>query len=148
VDGAGNASARVAATGPAASPARIVDDAPGADLIYTGAWKRENGLMPAHAGTLSTSRSPGATVSIAFQGKRVLWFSKLGANAGQASVCVDNGPAEQVDTFSADDIWGVCVYRKQLPTAGPHTLKITVLGHHGSRSTGDHVAIDGFRIEQ
>lgn len=148
VDGAGNVSTVTSAASPSASPARIVDDPPSAALAYAGEWKQEHGLQPAHCGTLSTSRQAGATVSLTFEGRSVLWFSKLGADAGRATVSVDGGPAETVDTFSADDIFAVCVYRKTLATPGPHTLKITVLGQHGPRSKGDLVAIDGFRVER
>jgi hypothetical protein len=147
VDGSGNASPKTAASGPAAAAVRIVDDTPGAGLVYTGEWQRQKDLQPAHAGTLSQSSATGASAVFEFAGTRVLWFSKLGDQGGQAAVSVDNGPAETVDTYSADDIWGVCVFRKQLPTAGRHTLKITVLGQHGPRSKGNTVAIDGVRCE-
>ena len=116
--------------------------------LHPGEWKRDDNLMPAHAGSLSTSSEAGATVSIAFEGRRLLWFSKLGDNAGRALVNVDNGPAETVDTYSADDVWGVCVYRKEFRSSGSHTLKITVLGRRGPRSKGDTIAIDGFRVER
>ena len=80
-------------------------------------------------------------------GRRLLWFSKLGANGGKAAVSVDGAPAEVVDTYSADDVWGVCVYRREFPTAGRHRLLITVLGQHGPRAKLSLVAVDGFRIE-
>ena len=150
VDGAGNASAGVLAVGPEAvamGRSRIVDDAPGAGITYTGPWQSQAGLQPAHAGTLTTSDQQGATASITFEGRRVLWFSKLGANGGKAAVSVDGAPAEMVDTYSADDIWGVCVYRREFPAPGRHTLEIKVLGQHGSRTKGSLVALDGLRIE-
>jgi hypothetical protein len=147
VDGAGNASARICASGPKTQPAVVVDDASAA-VVCTGSWKRQKDLLPAHCATLSTSDQAGASATLAVEGRRLLWFSKLGATAGLASVSIDGGPAETVDTYSADDIWGVCVFRKQFPAAGRHTVKITVLGRHGSRSKGDLVAIDGFRAER
>ncbi len=147
VDGAGNASSKAAAHGPAARPSRIVDDAPSGGIRYAGPWKHQSGLQPAHAGTLSSSNQKGATAELAFEGKRVLWFAKLGADSGQAAVSIDGLPAETVDTYSADDIWGVCVYRKELPSAGPHTLRITVLGQRGPRAKDAAVAIDGLRVE-
>jgi hypothetical protein len=146
VDGAGNVSARLLASGPAVPPSRIIDDAQTAELKYSGAWQRQTGLQPAHAGTLTTSREQGAAVSLSFEGKRVLWFSKLGPDAGTAAVSLDGTPAQTIDTYSADDIWGVCVYRKEFPNPGRHELKITVFGKHGPRSKGSTVAIDGFRI--
>ncbi|MCX7424521.1 MAG: hypothetical protein NTW96_02630 [Planctomycetia bacterium] len=147
VDGAGNASSAIAAAGPETKPSRIVDDPSNADIRYAGKWQSQSDLPPAHAGTLTSSNEQGASVSLTFEGKRVLWFSKLGANAGKAAVGVDDAPPETIDTYSADDIWGVCVYRKEFPTAGRHTLKITVLGQHGPRAKDSSIAIDGFRIE-
>ncbi len=145
VDGAGNASPKAAADGPATAPSQIVDDGPG--LTFAGPWQRQAGLQPAYAGTLSTSSQKGATAELTFEGKRVLWFAKLGPSAGQAAVSVDGSPAETVDTYSADDIWGVCVYRKEFPAPGRHTLRITVLGQHGPRAKDSTVSIDGFRVE-
>jgi hypothetical protein len=83
-------------------------------------------------------------VQVLFEGSQVLWFSKLGANCGKAEVSVDGGPPETVDTYSADDIWGVCVWRKHL-ASGAHSLRITVLGEHSARATGTLVHIDGIR---
>jgi hypothetical protein len=148
VDGAGNASAKVPATGPTAKPARVVDSAPGAGVTYTGSWQHQSKLQPAHAGTLSSSKEKGATADVTFEGRRVLWFAKHGPDGGKAAVSVDGAPAEIVDTYSADDIWGVCVYRKEFPAAGRHTLRITVLGEHGPRAKDSLVPIDGFRTEE
>ncbi len=116
-------------------------------LKYTGSWQRQTGLQPAYAGTLTSSNEPGATASLSFEGKEVLWFSKLGPMAGAATVSLDGGPAEAIDTYSADDIWGVCVYRKTFPNAGRHELKITVFGKHCPRAKGSAVAVDGFRVQ-
>jgi hypothetical protein len=146
-DGAGLVSPCALAAGPDAPPARIVDDAPGAGAVYAGLWRTRAGLQPAHLGTLAASNQQGASVELAFEGRRILWFSKLGADGGKAAVSVDGAPAETVDTYSADDIWGVCVCRKELPAPGRHTLRITVLGEHGPRAKDSMVAVDGFRIE-
>ena len=35
----------------------------------------------------------GATAELSFEGKRVLWFTKLGAENGEAAVSIDGGPA-------------------------------------------------------
>lgn len=144
---AGNPSAGVAEAGPAAKPAHVFDNAPGAGITYAGKWQHEANLQPAHAGTLSSSNEKGATAEATVEGKRVLWFAKHGSGGGKAAVSVDGGPAEIVDTYSADDIWGVCVYRKEFPAAGRHTLRITVLGEHGPRAKDSLVPVDGLRAE-
>ena len=147
VDGANNVSGNAVAEGGAARPSIILDNTPSAGVQYTGSWQPHSGLLPAHDGTLTVSKDPKATVTVTFEGKRVLWFSKLDENAGLAAVSIDGGPAEIVDTYSADDIWGVAVYRKEFPVAGQHTLRITVLGQHGARAKDSNIAVDGFRIE-
>ena len=111
---------------------------------YTGAWERQKGLPPAHMGTLSSTDAKGARLEVGFTGNEVRLYGKLGPTCGKASIRVDDGPEEVVDTYSADDIWGVCVYRKSL-AAGRHTLTVTVLGERGPRSGGATVHIDGLR---
>ncbi len=140
VDGDGNASERISAKGSSGKPALIVDDRSSA-LTYTGDWERRSGLQPAHDGTISFSKQKGASVEFAFEGRKVLWFSKLGADCGPASVSIDGDPAEVVDTYSADDIWGVCVYRREFPTARRHTIRIEV-------ADDKLVHIDGLRVEE
>jgi hypothetical protein len=146
VDGAGNASGGVAAHGAAAAPAQVLDDA--SDRIsLSGDWQREAGHWLAHGGTLTSSQTKGATAAVTFEGKRVLVFAKLGPECGKAAVCVDGGAPEAVDTFSADDIWGVCVYEKEFALGGHHTLSLTVLGEHNPRATAAFVHLDGIRAE-
>ena len=58
VDGAGNASEPVS-TDAGLNRAQVFDDAAGAPLTFTGQWQRQEGLQPAHAGTLSTCSEPG-----------------------------------------------------------------------------------------
>ena len=97
--------------------------------------------------------SADATVKVPFDvstdaaaGDKVLWFSKLGDDCGKAAVSIDGGTPEVVDTYSADDIWGVCVFQKELPTAGRHTFRIEVLGAKGPMTKGTVVYIDGIQI--
>ena len=63
-------------------------------------------------------------------------------------VTVDGAAPEVIDTYSADEIWGVCVYHRKLEGgAGPHTLRLEVLGEHNARAKASLVHIDGVRIE-
>lgn len=146
VDAAGNASDKIAATGAEGKPARVFDDASGG-ITCTGDWQHQNNLQPAYAGTISQSNRKGATAEITLEGRRILWFSRFGANGGKAAISVDGAPPETVDTYSADDIWGVCLWQREFPTAGRHTLRITVLGERGPRATDTMVWIDGVRAE-
>jgi len=145
-DASGNVSAFAAADGPSANPAQIVDDAPGGGLAFSGGWEHKTGLLPAHAGTLSSTAEKGATTELNFEGSKVLLFSKLGADCGKAAVRIDDVPPEIIDTYSADDIWGVCVFQKVL-SAGKHALRIEVLGEHNERAKDSLVNLDGVRVQ-
>ncbi|MCC6822699.1 MAG: hypothetical protein IT579_18360, partial [Verrucomicrobia subdivision 3 bacterium] len=147
VDGAGNASAPALAKGPAVKLAQVCDDAPGGGIKFSGEWKHESNLLLTHHHTLSTSNQKGDSAELSFTGRTVLVFSQLGANCGKVAVSVDGGTPEVVDTYSADDIWGVCVYRKTLATAGPHTLRLEVLGQHSERAKDHVVHLDGVRVD-
>jgi hypothetical protein len=151
VDGAGNVSPRVAAQGLAVRRSRIFDDASAAGIQFSPQWEhRKEEPLVAYNGTITSSDVKGATAELTFEGKRVLWFTRLGAENGEASVSIDGGPAQIVDTYSADDIWGVG-FRHEFPVPGRHTIRIEVLGkrgvHPAERSTGTLIFVDGIRVE-
>jgi hypothetical protein len=145
VDGAGNKS-QPSTVKAMHNPSQIVDDAD-TSVRRSGSWQPQSNLLPAHAGTITATDQKGATVEVTLTGKRLLWFAKLGADCGKALVSVDDGQPETVDTFSADDIWGACVFEKKLATVGPHTLRIQVTADHNPRSMGTLINVDGFRAE-
>jgi hypothetical protein len=147
VDGAGNASAKIAAAGPANPPATVVDDAATGGFKFSGQWDHPANLLPAHGRTISSSPQKGAVAQMDFQGRAALVFSKLGTNCGKVAISIDDASPEIVDTYAADDIWGVCIYRKKLATAGPHQLRLEVLGEQSARAKGGLVHLDGVRIE-
>ena len=148
-DGAGNVSAKAGAQGSTGQPARILDDAPGAGIQYTGTWEHQTGLPPAHAQTLTVSEQKGATAQASFEGSNLLLFARLSANGGKARITIDRDPPEIIDTYSADEIWGTCVYRRKLdPTSRQHTIRLEVLGEHRPLAKGSRVYLDGVRIQR
>jgi|GEM_PF-583888 len=153
VDGAGNFSAKTATKDTGKKPAQVFDDAPGQGFVYKGEWKHQTNVPPAHAGTLSFSDQKGATAELVFEGKTVLLFTKLGPDCGKAAVSIDGSAPDIVDTYSADDIWGIGIYRKELAAAGRHTLRIEVIGERFEHPTyhvknpDTIVHIDGVRVE-
>ncbi len=146
VDGGGNVSAEVAADGPASKRAVVIDDASESGIAFNGNWERKDGFPPAHAGTLASSKEKGASAEFGFEGRKVLVFSKLGADCGKVLIRIDGNTPETVDTYSADDIWGVCVFQKDVPP-GMHTLHLEVLGEHSERAKDNAVHLDGIRVE-
>ena len=147
VDGAGLRSELATATGAGGKPALVLDDAQ-TSISFAGKWQRETDLQPAYEGTISRSDETGASFSFGFEGTKFTWFTKLGDDCGKAEIAIDGRREAVVDTYSADDIWGVGVYSKTFPATGKHTVKITVLGEHGGpRGKGTFVYVDGVRIE-
>jgi hexosaminidase len=119
--------------------------------LYSGEWRRQTGLVSAHAGTAAASDSKGASFTVHFTGRKFTWFTKQGERSGKAQVLVDGRPDAVVDTYTADEIWGVGIYTKEFSAAGPHTVTISVLGEPGGPpgySLGADVYLDGIRIER
>ncbi len=145
VDGAGNVSANVAADGPEAARALVIDDADGGGIAFTGTWDRKTELLLAHMGTMTSASEKGAVAEFSFEGTEVLLFATLGADCGKISVRIDDEAPETLDTYSADDIWGACVFQREL-AAGAHTLQIEVLGEHSERATDNVFHLDGVRV--
>ncbi|MGO4516117.1 hypothetical protein AB4Y89_10010 [Terriglobus sp. 2YAB30_2] len=148
VNGGGLASPFAEAAGSVAATRGIVlDDVSPTGLSYTGDWKHEVKLQPAYAGTLTSSSEKGAAVEFKFEGTGFTWFTRLCGECGEAEVNIDGQDVAGIDTYSADDIFGVGIYSKSFATAGEHQVKITVLGKHaGPRGAGTRVYLDGIRI--
>ena len=149
VNGGGMRSPQTVAQGPVGRAARVLDDAPGPGIAFTGEWRWETGLQPAYMGTLAMSDQKGASFEFAVDGAQFTWFTRLCNACGKAEISVDGRKEAVVDTYSADDIFGVGLYSKTFPAAGNHRVKISVLGEHGGpRGKGTQVYVDGIRIEQ
>ncbi len=170
VDGAGNVSAKATAIGLFVERAKIFDDTD-SDIVFKGNWELKRNIASTHAGTLTRSNQIGDTFELTFEGEKVSWFTKLGPDCGKALVTVGHGDhdsdsgfgeagytyAEVVDTYSADEIHGICLYQKEWPEPGRYTIRITVLDEHdfhpadpealkdNSKATWVHV--DGLRVE-
>ncbi|MHB0997943.1 MAG: alpha-amylase family protein [Armatimonadota bacterium] len=147
VDGAGNKSNKAIADGQVALRSIIYNDQMNSSVIYNGTWNKQSDLLPAYEGTISSSNENGSYVELAFEGNKVMWFTKLGPECGKATISIDGNPAETVDTYAADDVWGVCMYNKSLEP-GKHIIRVGVSGDKGINAKDTFIYIDGFRIEQ
>jgi len=80
-----------------------------------------------------------------FSGRKLVWYSKLGADCGIADVYIDGTLDKKVDTFSADEFGYTCLFQT-FAIDGEHTIRIVVAGEHGQRGNGNFVHIDGLQI--
>jgi hypothetical protein len=110
---------------------RIDDDH--AALTYSGAWARhDDGELPLfHWDSAAYSTTPGATMTGTFQGTGIVWHGYRCEDCGTASVSIDGGPPQQVDTYEpnrpgAPWKFGAVVYSSPALTSGTHTFTLTV----------------------
>ena len=155
VDGSGNVSP-VASAGYQSYPRWNVYDDKHGRLEYAGEWRQVEDDNWAHNNTMTSSQKAGDSVEFEFRGRSLQWFTKMGPECGLATIEVD-GKEETVDTYSADSIWGIAVWRREFDSPGPHTIKLTVVGQHldhpsdvnrdeAQRRGATWVHVDGFRI--
>jgi hypothetical protein len=147
VDGAGLRSGLVGAESGSRKRVVVLDDSAAA-IHFTGGWRQQSGLQPAYLGTISGSDVQGASFEMEFEGTKFTWFTKLCDDCGKAGVSIDGEPDTVVNTYSADDIWGVGVYSKTFSSSGKHKAKISVLGQPpDAYGTGTSVYLDGIQVQ-
>jgi hypothetical protein len=148
-DATGNKSAKVSANGmETGKHAKIYDDA-GSDIKYSGEWESaQEGLFPCYNNTITGTNQKGSSAELSFAGKKLYIFAKLGDNCGIIDIFVDGKIAETIDTYSADDIFGACVFRKEFAKAGKHSVKIEIKGERGIHAKDSYFYLDGIRVEQ
>ncbi|MEP7059190.1 MAG: GH25 family lysozyme [Actinomycetota bacterium] len=95
-------------------------------------------------GSYLVENRPDASVSFAFTGGRVTWYSANGPKGGIASVAVDGSAVASTSTYSSSPRFGVGHELGGL-APGSHVLTITVSGSHAPRSTGLRLGVDGLK---
>jgi len=110
-------------------------------IVYTGAWREAP--YPAYAGRNARwTNEAGATATLTFTGRTVVWFGPSGPTRGRANVIIDGQPAGTVDLYALRFRPKTRIFATTLAEAGTHTLAIEVVATRG-RST---VAIDQFVV--
>ncbi|MGH8635588.1 MAG: hypothetical protein ACREUZ_00475 [Burkholderiales bacterium] len=117
---------------------------------YTGTWTSygaETGTFS--GGTILASNQAGATATFSFTGSAVTWIGVKCAVCGIATVAIDGGAPNTVNTagpagsnFTSEPVFSA----SGLDPAVAHTLLITVTGT--TSSGGAHVAVDAFDVMQ
>lgn len=88
------------------------------------------------------SGTAGATATLRFTGSQVAWIAPRSASRGAAEVSVDGIRVATVSLYHPTVALKQVVFRHAWPAAGPHTVRIRVVGTPGHPS----VDIDGFVI--
>ncbi|MGZ4149612.1 MAG: GH25 family lysozyme [Actinomycetota bacterium] len=149
----------VAVVDPATAPSPIVDRA-GNPLATTssafratttisqtgpGTEYRWGSVADARAlgGSYLVDHRAGASLSFAFTGGHVTWYTATGPTMGKSRVLVDGHVVTTVDGYAPAFHAAVARAFGGL-SAGSHTLRIVALGTHDAAATGSRVVVDGF----
>jgi hypothetical protein len=112
-----------------------------ASIRYTGTWSRARHRGYAGDAVAYATRA-GASATLTFTGRKVIWYGPVGPTRGKAQVYVDGTYVKTVNlqrgTFRARS----AAFRIGWSTAASHTLTIKVLGTKGHAM----VAIDEFVV--
>jgi hypothetical protein len=129
---------------PAPVVSHLQDSEP--DAAYSAGWSPADGSIAWSGGTASASSTPGARVTLPFEGTQVSWSGAMTPNTGTARVYLDGALVGEVDTYSAvNRIQGV-VYTSPLLADGAHTLAIDATGQKNASSGGTAIVVDAFDV--
>jgi Transglycosylase-like domain len=110
-------------------------------IDYDGTWKsaRHSGYAGDRVRYATTA---GATATLSFTGRSVLWYGPVGKTRGKARVYLDGAYVKTVNLQRATFRARTVAFRATWKSAGAHTLRIEVVGTPGHPM----VAIDEFIV--
>jgi hypothetical protein len=126
------------------SPATLYEQSE-PQLTYLGAWNSST-EAPASGGDFAYAGSPGASLTISFEGSHLVWVAKTGRFYGQATVTLDGGDPSTVDLYGPVSLYQQEVYDTGALADGPHTLTLEFAGTKNAASIGYLVDVDAFEI--
>jgi hypothetical protein len=137
-DAAGNAS--VAASKAFRGATSVEED----NVAVHAAWPTVK-AKSALGGSYVREHLRGATASWSFAGASITWWTRSGADQGNAAVYIDGVKKATFNNYAATAHARVARTVKGLKK-GAHTIRIQVLGTKSAKSRGTFVAVDGFTV--
>jgi hypothetical protein len=109
-------------------------------VTYSTGWKRQ-ALSGANGGSVDYATVAGKTATLSFTGFQVAWMSTLGTTRGSASVKLDSGTAQTINTH-ASTTQAAHIVDVVTAANGSHKLVVKVLGTAGH----PRIDIDAFIV--
>jgi glycosyltransferase involved in cell wall biosynthesis len=136
--------------GAIAAPAIVVRpgyyDAYDPALLYRGEWKKTAGETGPDRQSRAVSNAPGAEVSMAFDGKSLLFVYAKGPDHGIASVTIDGTAKDPIDMYAPEVQWQhyarYCCF-----SPGRHEIVVRATGERNPGSAGQSLSLDSFSIQ-
>ena len=110
-------------------------------IVYAGRWTSASHVHYAGNAVKYATRA-GATASLTFTGKRIIWFGPVGPTRGNAKVRIDGVVVKTVNLQTSSFVARKAVFSASWPTSGKHTIVIEVVGNAGH----PYVAIDELAV--
>jgi hypothetical protein len=101
-----------------------------ATIHYSGRWASA-GHRGYVGGRVRYAKQAGASATLTFVGRKVMWYGPLGPTRGQARVSIDGTYVKTVNLHRAGFDARSLVYSRSWTAAGSHTLTIEVVGTKG-----------------
>jgi glycosyltransferase involved in cell wall biosynthesis len=115
-------------------------------IRYRGDWTNSDKFDGPFQHTISFSDVPAAEATFAFEGDALVYMYTKAPNRGLAAITIDGAAKGTIDLYSPAVEWQSSS-RFCCLGPGKHLVVIRVLGQNNSRSTGQFVDLDGFRVE-
>jgi len=110
-------------------------------IAYTGAWK--DAAYRGYAGDhVRYAKAAGASATVSFTGRKVIWYAPAGPTRGKAKVYVDGTYVRTVNLHRGSFKARVAAFKTSWAKSGAHTVRIVVVGSSGHPM----VAIDEFVV--
>jgi hypothetical protein len=126
-------------------PGYYGDDDPA--LVYQGDWKQELPPSGPDRNTRTRAETPGAQVSLAFEGKSLYYVFTRGPNHGIAGVTIDGVEKDPIDMYYPQTDWqhkaGYCCF-----APGRHVVVVRSTGKKNAASAGHAIDVDSFSVLQ
>ncbi len=117
-----------------------------AGLIFSGPWRLLKGAENS-GGAIKYAWTPGASVTIGFNGTSLTWVAKTGPIYGKARVSVDGGAFVSVDLYNVRTRSQRPVYSTGTLADGLHTVRIEWTGQKNFMAKGSSVNIDALYVK-
>lgn len=112
-------------------------------IDYRGIWRVAR--HPGYGGdTVRYATARGASASLTFSGRGIVWYGPTGPTRGRARIYIDGGLVRTVDLRRPTFDPRAALFSTRWPRVGRHTIKIVVLSTRGRPM----VAVDDFAIRE
>lgn len=126
-------------------------------FVFTGAWVQADDTIAWSGGGVASlpalpvggarlSSAAGATVTLTFRGTGISWSGARMPGTGIASVSVDGGVAQEIDTYSPSHRIQDTVFRATGLADAIHTLTIVATGRKNAASSGAGIVVDAVDV--